>query len=92
MLQRLLLLDIRPSSTVKADTYSQGTNCKRIFGHGSLLPTLLSIIITRAKLNMRGLQHGLFKATNFENGRRVVLYCGFVEIVRFSRLLPLPFP
>jgi hypothetical protein len=88
VLQRSLPLDgaIRPSSTVKADTYSQGTSCKQIFSHGSLLPILPSIIITRAKLNMRELQHGLFKAENSENGRRMVLCCGFVVIVRLSRL------
>jgi hypothetical protein len=32
------------------------------------------------------LQIGFFVTTNTENGKRMVLYCGFMATVRFSRL------
>jgi len=72
-----------PSLTVKADAHSQEINCKRSFKTGSLLPTLPSITIMRATLSIVERQVGLFKAVHFENGNRPVLYCGFLEIVRF---------
>ena len=72
-----------PPLTVKADAHSQEINCKRSFKTGSLLPTLPSITIMRATLSIVERQVGLFKAVHFENGNRPVLYCGFLEIVRF---------
>ena len=38
----------------------------------------------RVKLNIVELRVGLFKVAHFENGKRMVLYYGFREIVRFS--------
>ena len=72
-----------PSLTIKADPHSQEINCNRSFKNGSLLPTLLSTTITRATLSIVELQVGSFKAAHFENGKRTVLYCGFLAIVRF---------
>ena len=74
-----------PSLAVKADIYSQEINCKRNFKDGSLPPTHPSTTIMRAKLSIVGLQVGLFKAAYFENGKRTVLYCGFLAIVSFFR-------
>ena len=74
-----------PSLAVEADTRSQGTGCKRSFKDGSLLPNVPSIITMHARSSMMELERGLLIATNFENGRRTVLCCGSVAIVRFSR-------
>jgi len=71
---------------VNADRHSQGTSCKRGFKHGSLLQILPSIRIMRAKFIMMEPQIGLFEAAHTENGRRMVLYCGLMATVRFSRL------
>jgi len=70
--------------TIKTDTYSQGTNYERTFGHGSLLQILRLTIILHATSNIMELRAGLFKVANFENGKRMVLYYGFGAIVRFS--------
>jgi len=72
-----------PSSIVKADVRSQEINCKRGFKIGSILPILPSTTIMRAKLSIVEPQVGLFKAVHFGNGRRTVLYCGFLAIVSF---------
>ena len=72
-----------PSLTFKADTHSQEINCKRSFKNGSLLPTLPSTTIMRATLTIVEPQVGLFKAAHFKNGKRPVLCCGFLAIVRF---------
>ena len=72
-----------PSLTFKADAHSQEINCKRSSKNGSPLPTLPLTTIMRAKLSIVELQVGLFKAAHFENGKRTVLYCGFLAIVRF---------
>jgi len=72
-----------PSSTVKADARSQEINCKRTSKNGSLLPILPSTTIMRVKLSIMELRVGLFKAAHFENGKRMVLYCGFLAIVSF---------
>ena len=75
------------SLTLKADAHSQEFNRKRSFKTGSLLPTLPSTTIMRATLTIVELEVGLFKAAHFENGKRPVLYCGFLAIVRFFRIL-----
>jgi hypothetical protein len=74
-----------PSLTVKADARSQEINCKRTSKNGYLLPTLPSTTIMRAKLSILEQQVGLFKAAHFENGKRMVLYCGFLAIVSTFR-------
>lgn len=69
---------------IRIDTHAQGTSYKRSFRHGFLLQILRSTIIMRVKLNIVELRVGLFKVAHFENGKRMVLYYGFREIVRFS--------
>jgi hypothetical protein len=84
------------SLSVKVDAHSQEINCKRSFKIGSLLLTLLSTTIMRAKFSIMGLQTGLLEATRTENGKKTVPYCGFLEIVSFFHpfcldVHPLPF-
>jgi len=73
--------------TTKTDIYSQGTNYERTFRYGSLLQILQLTIILHAKSAIVELRLGLFKVAHFENGKRMVLYYGFGESVRFSCLL-----
>ena len=74
------------SLVVNAKTHLQGTSYKRSFEHGSRLQIPPSIITSHAKLNTEGLQGGLLKVAHFKTGRRVVPYCGSMEIVRSSYL------
>ena len=74
-----------PPFTVQADAHPQGIKSKRNFNDGFLLPSVPSTIILLARLNIVRPGRGLFNAANFENGRRTVLCCGLVAIVRYSR-------
>ena len=74
------------SLSVKVDAHSQEINCKRSFKNGSLLLTLPSTTIMRAKLSIMGRQIGLLEAAHTENGRGTGLYYGFLEIVSFFHL------
>ena len=75
-----------PSPAVNADRDPQGTSWKRSFKHGSLLQILLPTRISRAIFGMVEPQIGLFEAERIENGKRMVLYCGFAATVRFFQL------
>jgi hypothetical protein len=75
-----------PSSAVNADRDSQGTSWKRSFKHGSLLQILPSIRISRAIFGMVEPQIGLFEDARIENGKRMVLYCGFAATVHIFHL------
>ena len=70
--------------TLKDDTRSQGTRCRRSSDYGYLHQIHLSITILHAKLNTAGQQCGLSKAIHSRTGRGMARYYGSVEIVRFS--------
>jgi hypothetical protein len=73
-------------STVRTDTYPQGSSWERKSEHGSPLQILPSIIIMHEKPSTVGLQLGLSKAPRFKNGRKMDLYCGSGAIVSLSGL------
>src|SRR5712671_5868287 len=70
---------------VEVDILSQETNCEENFEDGSLLRILLSTITLHVRFTTMRQRRGLSREAHSGNGRRTVLYCGFVAI--FSRFL-----
>jgi hypothetical protein len=72
---------------VEVDILPQEINCEENFEDGSLLQILLSTITLHVRFTTMRQQHGLSREAHSGNGRRTVLYCGFVAIVCFSHFL-----
>jgi hypothetical protein len=72
---------------VEVDILPQEINCEENFEDGSLLQILLSTITLHVRFTTMRQQHGLSREAHSGNGRRTALYCGFVAIVWFFRLL-----
>ena len=72
---------------VEVDILPQEINCEENFEDGSLLRILLSTITLHVRFATMRQRRGLSREAHSGNGRRTVLYCGFVAIVCFSRFL-----
>ena len=66
------------------ETYLQAISHERCFGHGSILRILPSITVQRTTLNTTAQRRVSSNVADSMSGKRMVRYCGSVEIVRFS--------